>query len=145
MRKTFSALAPLFLLSIGLAAAAPAPAVYMPDKIAWMAGTGPLAGAQIAVLRGDPTKPGPYTIRLKMPANTTFPPHFHGDVENVTVVSGSLWVGIGDNVDQSKLMQLPAGSYVSIPSGIHHYAVAKEETVVQLEGTGPFTMTAVKP
>ena len=144
MRKLLLSVAAFVLFTAGIAIAA-TPTVVTPDKVSWMAGTGAMAGAQIAVLSGDPTKPGPYTIRLKMPANTTFPPHFHGDTENVTVISGSLWVGVGDQVDQSKLMQLPAGSFASIPSGIHHYAVTKEDTVVQLEGNGPFTMTAVKP
>ena len=145
MRKILSSIGALILLSAGVAAASPSPTVVTPDKVTWMAGTGLMSGAQIAVLNGDPTKPGPYTIRLKLPANTTLGPHFHGDTENVTVISGSLWVGLGDSVDQSKLMQLPAGSYASIPQGVHHYAVTKEETVVQLDGNGPFTMTAVKP
>ena len=145
MRKILYCLAAAMLLSVGVANAAGTPTVYTLDKITWMAGTGTLAGAQIAVLSGDPTKPGPYTIRLKVPANTTFGPHFHGDAENVTVISGSLWVGLGDRVDQSKLMQLPAGSFATIPAGVHHYAVTREDTVVQLHGNGPFTMTAVGP
>ncbi|MBV8363351.1 MAG: cupin domain-containing protein [Candidatus Eremiobacteraeota bacterium] len=143
MRKALSSIAAFFLFTIGIAAAAPAPAIYTPDKITWVAG--PMAGTQMAVLAGDPTKPGPYTFRLKLAPNTTFGPHFHADTESVTVISGSLWVGLGDQIDQSKLMQLPAGSYVTVPQGIHHYALTKEETVLQLNGMGPFTMTAVKP
>jgi quercetin dioxygenase-like cupin family protein len=145
MRKILSSLSALVLLSVGVAVAQPAPTVVTPDKITWVAGTGPMAGAQFAVLAGDPTKPGPYTIRLKLLANASVPPHFHGDTENVTVISGSLWVGVGDKVDQSKMVQLPAGSFVSIPQGVHHYAMAKEDTIVQVHGTGPFTVTAVSP
>ena len=145
MRKILSSLGALVLLSVGIAVAAPAPTVVTPDKVTWMTGTGPMAGAQIAILSGDPQKAGPYTIRIKLPAGGSVPPHFHGDTENVTVLSGSLWVGLGDTVDQSKMMQLPAGSFVSIPQGVHHYAMAKEDTIVQVHGMGPFTVTAVSP
>ena len=145
MRKILSSLGALVLLSVGIAVAQPMPTIVTPDKITWVTGTGPLAGAQFAVLAGDPTKPGPYTIRLKLPANASVPPHFHGDTENVTVISGSLWVGLGDKADQSKMMQLPAGSFVSIPQGVHHYAMAKEDTIVQVHGMGPFKVTAVSP
>ena len=144
MRKFFSLVVAMVLLSAGIAIAA-TPTIVTPDKVTWVAGTGPMAGVQMAVLSGDPTKSGPYTLRLKLPANTTFPPHFHADTEDVTVISGSLWVGLGDRIDTSKLLQLPAGSFASVPHGIHHYAVTKEETVIQLNGMGPFTMTAVKP
>jgi quercetin dioxygenase-like cupin family protein len=145
MRKVLSWFAALTLLTVGIASAQSTPTIVTPDKITWVAGTGPIAGSQIAVLSGELQKSGPYTFRLKIPANTTLAPHFHGDAENVTVLSGSLWVGLGDAVDESKLVELPAGSFVSIPRGVHHYAVTKEETVIELHGYGPFTMTAVTP
>jgi len=103
-----------------------------------------MAGAQLAVLAGDPTKPGPYTIRLRLPDGAKFAPHFHGEAENVTVLQGTLLVGIGDTVDPAKTIELPAGSFVSVPSGLHHYAMAKGETIVQIHGMGPSSMTMVK-
>jgi len=143
MRKVLSTLAPLLILTVSMAAASPMPTVVTPNKITWTAGTGLRAGTQTAVLSGDPQKAGPYTIRIKIPANTTIAPHFHAGTENVTVLSGALWVGLGDRVDRTKMVQLPAGSYASMPAGLHHYATAKEDTIIQLHGNGPFTMTAV--
>ncbi|MBV9269578.1 MAG: cupin domain-containing protein, partial [Candidatus Eremiobacteraeota bacterium] len=63
----------------------------------------------MAVLTGDPTKPGPYVIRLKVPANTKLPAHYHGDTERVTVISGTFYVGLGDKVDAAKATAFPAG------------------------------------
>ena len=128
------------------AIAASAPTIVTPGTIAWVAGTGPEKGAQVAVLEGDPSKAGPYTVRLKIPAGGKFLPHSHRDVEHVTVISGTLRVGLGDVFDASKMKALPAGSYVVIPAGLHHFAMAQGDTVVQLHGTGPssFDMVATK-
>ena len=46
------------------------------------------AGAQIAVLAGNPASDGPYVVRLKMPANYKVPAHYHPKDETVTVISG---------------------------------------------------------
>ena len=102
------------------------------------------AGAQIAVISGDPSKPGPYVVRLELPDGAKFGPHFHGDVENVTVLQGTLLVGVGDTADPSKMISLPAGSFVSVPMGLHHYAQAKGDTIIQIHGMGPSSMTMVK-
>jgi quercetin dioxygenase-like cupin family protein len=133
-------------LTAASAIAASAPTIVTPDTIAWVAGTGPEQGAQLGVLEGDPSKPGPYTVRLKIPAGGKFLPHSHRDVEHVTVISGTLRVGLGDVFDASKMKALPAGSYVVIPAGLHHFAMAQGDTVVQLHGTGPssFDMVATK-
>ena len=133
-------------LTAASAIAASAPTIVTPDTIAWVAGTGPEQGAQLGVLEGDPSKPGPYTVRLKIPAGGKFLPHSHRDVEHVTVNSGTLLVGLGDVFDASKMKALPAGSYVVIPAGLHHFAMAQGDTVVQLHGTGPssFDMVATK-
>jgi quercetin dioxygenase-like cupin family protein len=136
----------LAALTATSALAASGPTIVTPDTISWAAGTGPEQGAQVAVLEGDPSKPGPYTVRLKIPAGGKFLPHFHRDVEHVTVISGALLVGLGDVFDASKMKALPAGSYVSIPAGLHHFAMAQGDTIVQIHGTGPssFDMVATK-
>lgn len=126
-----------------LAIAAAAPKIVTPDTLAWAPGTGPEQGVQVAVLEGDPSKPGPYTVRLKIPAGGKFLPHSHRDVEHVTVISGTLLVGLGDVFDASKMKALPAGSYVVIPPGLHHFAMAQGDTVVQLHGTGPSSFDMV--
>jgi quercetin dioxygenase-like cupin family protein len=119
------------------------PTIVLPDQVQWSAGTGSLAGAEVAVLAGDPAKPGPFVMRIRVPDGTKFGPHFHGDAEGVTVISGMMLVGVGDKATESEMTALPAGSYASIPAGVHHYAMAKGLTVIQLGGNGPFTMTAV--
>lgn len=142
--RTLISLALFICLPLAVSAS-PAPTIVLPDQVQWSAGTGPMAGAEIATLVGDPAKPGPFTIRIRMPDGGKFAPHFHGDTERVTVLSGTLMVGLGDKFDESAMKALPAGSFASVPAGVHHYAMAKGQTVLQLGGIGPFSMTAVEP
>src|SRR4026207_136635 len=72
-------------------------------------------GAQIAVLAGDPTKPVPYTVRLKCPANYAIPAHSHPPDENVTVVSGELFIGMGTRLDRKSSMGLGVGGFALMP------------------------------
>ena len=95
-------------------------------------------GAQIAVLLGSPAEEGPFVIRLKFPAGYVIPPHRHPQEEHVTVLSGGFGMGAGEAHDRQAAPLLPPGSFVRIPRGAAHYAWTNEETVVQLNGTGPF-------
>lgn len=77
---------------------------YTPDAVQWSAAPNALpSGAQLAVLEGNPMKPGPYTMRLKMPDGYKIPPHHHARREHVTVVSGSFKVGMGDKFEDDKM------------------------------------------
>jgi quercetin dioxygenase-like cupin family protein len=116
------------------------PAMYVPSAIKWAPGTGPLAGVQVAVLSGDPTKSGPFTMRLNIPDGAKFPAHYHSTTERLTVISGTLLAGLGKAFDASKLHEFPAGSYVVMPAGVWHFAAAKGATIVQIDSDGPFTM-----
>lgn len=116
------------------------PVIFTPSTVKWEAGTGEFKGLTVAWLSGDPTKMGPWTVRLKAPAGAKFPVHYHNDTEMVTVISGTFAAAIGDKFDASKLMALPAGSFVVIPAGVKHYAMAKTDCVVQLSGSKPFAM-----
>ena len=100
-------------------------------------------GAQIAVLEGDPTKTGTFTIRLKLPNGYKIPPHTHPTVENVTVLSGTFRAGMGTTFDDAKLTNLGRDAFVSIPAEHPHYAMARGETVVQVHGLSPFVLTYV--
>ena len=134
------------VLSVSATAAVTAqstPTVVTPAQVQLTPGTGPLSGAQVAVLSGAMDKPGPYVARLKLPDGAKLGPHYHADTESVTVLQGTLLVGIGDSMDPAKMAALPAGSLVVIPAGVHHYAMAKGETIVQLNGVGPFQMTTL--
>ena len=104
------------------------------------------AGAQLAVVSGDPSKEGqPYTIRLKMPDGYKVPPHFHPADEAATVISGSFKVGMGDKFDEAKMGTFPAGSFAYLDPDMHHYAMASGETVVQVHGMSPLQFNYVNP
>ena len=100
-------------------------------------------GAKIAVLNGDPFKPGPYTVRLSLPANYKLPPHWHAQAENLTIISGTFYIGLGDKADAKAAHELKAGGYHYLPATQHHYAFTKTPTVVQISGDGPFNITHV--
>jgi len=145
---TFPTLVSAFLLIAGAASAqAPAPTlVHSATDIKW----GPVppvlpAGAQLAVLQGNPFGEGTYTLRLKMPDGYTVPPHFHPTDEMVTVVSGNLLFADGDSVDRSKTATLAQGGFATAPANMHHYVIARGPTIVQVHGTGPFAITYVHP
>src|SRR5215831_8555806 len=81
-------------------------------------------GAQIAVLSGDPSKAAPYAVRLKFPANYLIPAHSHPTDENVVVVSGTFFVGMGNKLDKapSASTSLPTGGYALLPTNMNHFA-----------------------
>jgi hypothetical protein len=103
------------------------------------------AGAKLAVLEGDPSKPGPYTMRLKVPAGYRIQPHWHTGIEHVTVISGSFHIGMGDKFDETAGTLMSPGTFGFLPPKMHHFAWASEETVIQLHGTGPWEMIYVNP
>ncbi len=113
--------------------------------IAWKAGPDSLPmGGMAAVLYGDPSKAGAFVMRLKMPKGYCIPPHTHPKPEIVTVLSGALNLGIGPGGDRTTARSLPAGSFAALEVGTVHYAFANEETVVQINGEGPWGITYVK-
>lgn len=102
-------------------------------------------GAKIAVLQGDPGKPGPFVIRLMVPAGYKIAPHWHSQDESLTVISGTLSFGMGDRPDAAKAHALTAGGFHFLSGKDHHYVVAKTPTVIQVSGSGPFDMTYINP
>jgi quercetin dioxygenase-like cupin family protein len=129
--------------------AAQAPAhpqnVFTPDAIPW--GPAPpiiRPGAQFAVLEGDPmASTGDYTIRLKMPDGYRISPHWHPLRENVTVISGTFKVGMGDVFDTKKMATVPAGSFAYLDPDMHHFAMASGEVIVQVHGQSPLQFNYV--
>ena len=114
----------------------------------WMdaAGAGLPAGAQMAVVKGDPGKAGAFTVRIKMPANYTVPPHHHPTDEVVRVVSdGTLSYGMGDKLDRSNVGSLTKGYHVTMASGMNHYVFTTDPVELQVDGMGPFQITYVDP
>ncbi len=105
-------------------------------------------GAEIAVLSGDPSKPAPYTVRLKFPANYAVPAHSHPTDENVLVVSGALTLGMGDKLAKTGASNktLPPGAYALAPAGMNHYAfTGPMATTIVLYGVGPVEFKYVNP
>ncbi len=103
-------------------------------------------GAQLAVLEGNPgATTGDYTVRLKMPAGYRIAPHWHPLRENVTVLSGTLKVGMGDSFEESKMEAFPAGSFAFLDPNMHHYVMADGEVVVQVHGAAPLQFNYINP
>ncbi len=126
--------------------AAPAHRIVSADQVSWTAGPPSLAaGAQAAVLHGDPAKDGLFVMRLKLPAGFAIAPHTHPKPEIVTVISGAFHVGMGEAADKSKAQRLPAGSFFAFDPGMAHYAHVEEETIVQISSTGPWTISYINP
>lgn len=120
--------------------------MVVPAEIAWADAPPVLPpGAKIVVLEGDPFKPGPYALRLQLPADYEIPAHWHTNTERVTVISGTLNAGMGDKLDKEQSKTFPAGSYISIPGKMHHFAWVGEETIIQINGKGPFDIHYIDP
>ena len=118
---------------------------FKPGQIQW-APPPPMvpAGAQLAVLEGDPmASSGDYTIRVKMPDGYKIAPHWHPKRENVSVVSGTLKVGMGDKFDVSKMGDYPAGSFAYMDPEMHHYVMASGETIVRIHGQAPVALNYI--
>jgi hypothetical protein len=135
------------LLSIAAAAfvaASPASA----KGVKWMdgAGAGLPPGSQMAVVKGDPSKAGDFTVRVKMPANYAVPPHHHPGDETVRVMgAGTLSYGMGDKLDRSNIGSLTKGYHVTMAAGMNHYVFTTDPIEVQVSGTGPFQIIYADP
>src|SRR5262245_45997650 len=104
------------------------------------------AGAQLAVLSGDPTKSAPYSVRLKFPANYTIAPHSHPTDENVVVVSGAVTFGLGEKLTKGPANKtLGVGGYMLATANMNHFAYTTTESTIVLYGTGPVDFKYVNP
>lgn len=103
------------------------------------------AGAKVAVVSGDPSKAGPFTIRIDMPPDYTVRPHTHPTSEKITVVEGTLHYGHGPKWDEKAMKEMPVGTPVTIAAKDPHFVHAAGRTIVQVESTGPFVITYVNP
>jgi quercetin dioxygenase-like cupin family protein len=118
-----------------------------PDQIKWGPAPPSLpAGAQIAVLDGDPSKSGVlFVIRVKLPDGYKVPPHWHPTDERIVILQGTMGMGIGEKFDTAMGNELPVGSYTAVPKGVRHFVWTKGETVIQVSGMGPFEVNYVNP
>src|SRR6266508_2489032 len=151
--RSMLALAALTGLPAVLAAQASAPAtaasqviVAHAPTLAWAPGPPSLpAGAEFVLLEGNPAEAVPLTFRLRFPANYRIPPHWHSVIEHVTVLAGTLNVGMGEVATYSGGTALNAGSFAAMPAKMVHSAWAGPEGVTfQLHSVGPWSITYVK-
>ena len=133
----------VYLISGAVARAEETHIVVTAPDLKWS--DGPFPGTRIAVLEGDPKSPGPLTMRLKLPADYKIPPHWHPADERVTVISGTFNVGRGDQLDSVKGKVLAAGSFMLMPPKTNHFAWVKEETIIQINGIGPWALNFLNP
>jgi hypothetical protein len=117
-----------------------------PEEMKW----GPVgpnlpSGAQVAVLRGDPSKAGVFTMRFKMPDGYKIAPHWHSKDEELTVLSGNFLLSMGDKFDAATAHSLAVAAYHYLPGKMHHAAAAKGETVLEIHGMGPFDIHYLNP
>jgi len=117
--------------------------IFQPDKLKWQEGPKSIpAGTKLAMLEGDPTKEGPFVMRLQFPNGYKSPLHTHAKTERVTVISGTFNIVMDDKKDARKM---PAGTFGYWAAGMKHHVWAEGETVVQLHGVGPWTINYVNP
>lgn len=148
MRRTLIALSVALFITGGSmpVSAADGHGIFMPQDVKWSPGPPSLAkGAEVAVLFGDPSKDGVFAMRLKLPKGFQIAPHSHSKPEVVTVISGTFRIGMGDKADPGKATPLPAGGLFAFQPGMTHFASTDEDTIVQLNSVGPWTVNYVNP
>jgi len=154
MKRTvlFVGFGTLLASSIAVSQQAPAPApsthvMLSSEALKWgPPPPGLPAGAQVAILAGDPATVGQmFALRIKMPAGYKVPPHWHPTDEQVSVLEGALMMGMGEKFDQATMKSLSAGSFAVMPKEMRHYVHAKGATVIQVQGIGPFGISYVNP
>ena len=124
------------------------PVLLAPADMQWMAAPAPTglpSVVQMTVLSGDPFKAGMFSVRLKVPDGGKVAAHWHPTDEHITVLQGTFAAGMGDKLDESALHDFPTGSYVVMPKRMHHFAMAKGETILQIHAMGPFVLNYIDP
>ena len=149
IKKNSATLAIVSLAFLALVRSAPADdmkhGVMSADKLTWgLFDPKQPKGIQIAVLFGDPTKPGPFVVRLKIPAGLELGSHTHSAPEQINIVSGKAKVSWGVKADIAAGDDLTPGSFFWMNAGDHHDFKAIDETIVELHSMGPFDMIADK-
>ncbi len=138
-------------LATSLSAQQDGRATIRPEDVPWPsaraggAGTSGASGIETVVLKGDPAKPGLYTLMLRAGPNLRIQAHSHGDDRVATVIKGTWYFAYGPAFSETALRPLGPGSFYTEPPNAPHFAMTKEEVVLQITGTGPSTTTYVDP
>jgi len=117
--------------------------VPWPAARAGAAGTSGAGGIETVVATGDPSKPGLYTLLVRVAPNVRIEAHAHRDDRVATVVSGTWYFGYGSSFDETALQALGPGSLYTEPPDVPHFAMTKEQVVLQITGVGPTSTTYI--
>lgn len=104
-------------------------------------------GMRVMPIEGDPSQPGPYVIRIRVPSGYQWPPMKFPDDRTTTILKGKLWYAEGERRDPKKMQELEAGAMFQTPANTPHYQWARTEVILQVTGTGPIDnpVTYVNP
>jgi quercetin dioxygenase-like cupin family protein len=120
--------------------------VFPPQDIKWSPASPALPrGAETSILYGNPDAEGMFALRIKMPRGFSIPPHTHLRPEVITVISGKLSLGLGEAADRASVESLPVGSLSIMPPRVVHYAFTDEDSIIQVNGSGPWAIDYVNP
>jgi quercetin dioxygenase-like cupin family protein len=98
----------------------------------------------LAVIVGQPSEAGPYTIRVRVPHGVKLMPHRHPEDRVYTVISGVFYIGLGDQFNAEKLEAYPPGSVIVLPGNSSHFHWAKSgEYITQVTAIGPLGLEYV--
>lgn len=118
----------------------------LPEDIAWKSFSAFPPEARLAIMVGDPAKPGPYVIRVKVPSGVKLMPHRHPEDRIYTVISGIFYIGLGDQFDGDKVKAYPPGSVIVLPGEMDHFHWAKSgEYITQVTAIGPLGLEYLHP
>jgi quercetin dioxygenase-like cupin family protein len=118
----------------------------LPEDIDWEPFAAFPPSARLAVVVGQPSEPGPYVVRVKVPSGVKLMPHQHREDRVYTVMSGVFYIGLGDQFDGDKVEAYPPGSVIVLPGGTSHFHWAKSgEYVTQVTAIGPISLDYVHP
>jgi quercetin dioxygenase-like cupin family protein len=116
-----------------------------PEEIQWISNND-VPGVEAAILLGDPQRPGPLIVRVKLAANLRIEPHTHPDARTYTVLSGEWQLGFGDKFDAQKLRAYGQGSLYRLPAKVPHFqAAGPHGTTIQIESIGPSSTDFLNP
>src|SRR5687768_1904944 len=121
--------------------------MVMPDEIKWVKAPPSFPpGTMIAMIDGDMSKEGVFTVRAKLPAHYRIMPHWHLAAEHITVLKGNFYMGIGEHFSEDAAMKIPEGGFAVMKKEARHYGfTAGEECIIQVHGIGPWSITYVNP
>jgi len=139
----FVTIVPLVIGALGVSFAHAQQATATSGDVKWINAPAPLPrGAKLAMLQGDLAKPEAFAFRLKLPAGYQLKPQSSPAIDRMIVVSGAFNLGTGEKFDRARTVPLYTG-YVHWPNKSPYFAFTKEETVIEIQGIGPWAVNYV--